>query len=62
MKKNLKIEEEFLTDEMLYSFYPKTGKVIETRKFSGINETAIRRTYSNRKKQQNIGRYSINNA
>lgn len=57
MKKNLEFEDEFLTEEMIKTFYPDPGKVVKT---SVLNTKCIK---IQTKKKQHFGlktMYSIN--
>ena len=61
MKKNLKIEEEWLTEEMIATFYPSPGKPPAQKPFT--KEKSIGKLIVN-KKRNNPGlkaMYSINN-
>ena len=61
MKKNLKIEEEFLTDEMMKTFYPEQGKVLAQK--CSIKERSVAKIVINNRKAASIGlksMYSIN--
>ena len=61
MKKNLEFEEEYLTEEMIATFYPQQGDVINKKSY--IKERSITKVTPNNRRMSSFGlktMYSIN--